>query len=108
MESIQSLKLKTNRGDWYEIIQTERESLNITLTDEEIEQMSREKYKSIVEKHIQREGLKYLCGLAAPHSKSDFIVSDKLEKQAGAELCQAQEKLGLTKPDLPVVIFYLL
>ena len=43
--------------------------------------MSREKYKSIVEKHIQREGLKYLCGLAAPHSKSDFIVSDKLEKK---------------------------
>jgi hypothetical protein len=31
-------------------------------------------------------------------------------KQAGAELCQAQEKieLGLAKTDLPVVVFYLL
>ena len=28
-------------------------------------------------------------------------------KQAGAELCQAQEKLGLAKPDLPVVVFHL-
>ena len=34
--------------------------------------------------------------------------SDIKAKQAGAELCQAQEKMGLTKPDLPVVIFYLL
>jgi hypothetical protein len=29
-------------------------------------------------------------------------------KQAGAELCQAQEKLGLAKADLPVVDFHLL
>ena len=77
----QAQKLKTSRGDWYQIIQTERENLHITLSDEEIEKMSREKYKSIVEKHIQSEGLKYLCGLAAPHSKSDLIVSDKLEKK---------------------------
>ena len=28
--------------------------------------------------------------------------------QAGAELCQAQEKPGLAKPALPVVVFHLL
>ena len=64
------------------ILQTERENLNIRLTDDEIEKMSREKYKTLVEKCIQSEGVKYLCGLAAPHSKSDFIVNDKLEKKA--------------------------
>ena len=31
-----------------------------------------------------------------------------LIQQAGAELCQAQEKLGLAKTDLPVVVFHLL
>ena len=35
--------------------------------------------------------------------------SNKDNKQAGAELCQAQEKLGLAKLALPliVVVFYL-
>ena len=43
--------------------------------------MSREKCKSIVEKNIQIEGLSYLSGLAAPHSKSDYIISERLEKK---------------------------
>jgi hypothetical protein len=34
-------------------------------------------------------------------------ISKKL-KQTGADLCQAQEKLGLAKPDLPVVVLDLL
>ena len=29
-------------------------------------------------------------------------------EQAGAELCQAQEKLGLAKTDLPVAVFRIL
>jgi hypothetical protein len=33
--------------------------------------------------------------------------NNKKIKKAGAELCQAQEKLGLAKPDLPVVVFHL-
>ena len=32
----------------------------------------------------------------------------KYIKQVGAELCQAQEKLGLAKPPLPGVNFHLL
>ena len=36
-------------------------------------------------------------------------IIKKILKQAGAELCQAQEKLGLAKPALPEteVIFHL-
>ena len=30
----------------------------------------------------------------------EYIISEKGLKQAGAELCQAQEKLGLAKLDL--------
>ena len=77
----QAQKVKPNRGDWWQLLQTERENLNIHLSDEEIQKMSREKFKSIVEKNIQIEGLRYLSGLAAPHSKSDFIVSEMLEKK---------------------------
>ena len=32
----------------------------------------------------------------------------KRGKQAGAELCQAQEKLGLAKGTLPEVVFHLI
>ena len=39
---------------------------------------------------------------------SDQRGNDKVKKQAEAELCQAQEKLGLAKTDLPVVVFHLL
>ena len=43
--------------------------------------MSRGKFKSLDEKNIQIEGLRYLSGLAALHSKSEFIVSERLEKK---------------------------
>jgi hypothetical protein len=32
---------------------------------------------------------------------------EKIIKQAGADLCQVQEKLGLANPALPVIIFNL-
>jgi hypothetical protein len=32
----------------------------------------------------------------------------ELKKHAGAELCQTQEKQGIAKPALPVVVFHLL
>ena len=39
---------------------------------------------------------------------SALNINNRRRKQAGAELCQAHEKLGLPMPDLPVVIFHLL
>jgi hypothetical protein len=43
-----------------------------------------------------------------PGSQSVLPVcnQNRKGKQAGAELCQAQEKLGLAKPALPVVVFH--
>jgi hypothetical protein len=37
-----------------------------------------------------------------------FVTFHNISKQAGAELCQAQEKLGLAKGTLPEVVFHLL
>ena len=50
-------------------------------------------------------------GESKPHAKSNPSGEkgeERERKQAGAELCQAQEKLGLAKPALPVVVFHLL
>ena len=74
-------KCNPNKGDWYEILQTERTSLNILVTDDEISKMSKTKFKSLVEKKIRENVEKYLNKLAASHSKSEFIVGDKFEKK---------------------------
>ena len=50
-------------------------------------------------------------GLRSATVLGDSKYTGRLKKpteQAGAELCQAQEKLGLAKPALPVVVFHLL
>ena len=38
----------------------------------------------------------------------DICITENTCKQAGAELCQAQEKQGLAESALPVVVFHLL
>ena len=40
-------------------------------------------------------------------SLGKVIVGETRKKQAGAELCQAEEKLGLANQGLPVVLFHL-
>ena len=42
--------------------------------------MSRNKFSNLVDKKIKENVIKYLNELADPHSKSEFIVSDKFEK----------------------------
>ena len=74
-------KCQPNKGDWFEILQTERTSLNILESDDEIAKMSRNKFSNLVDKKIKENVIKYLNELAAPHSKSEFIVSDKFEKK---------------------------
>ena len=74
-------KCQPNKGDWFEILQTERTSLNILESDDEIANMSRNKFSNLVDKKIKENVIKYLNELAEPHSKSEFIVSDKFEKK---------------------------
>ena len=76
-----SQKLETNKGDWCEIIQIEKSKYNITQNDVEISQMSKEKYKTMIEKKINSEAFKYLNELAKSHSKSRLISNDKFEKK---------------------------
>ena len=74
-------RCKPNKGDWFEILQTERRALNILESDEEIAKMSRNKFKILVEKKIKENVIQYLNALAEPHSKSEFIVSEKFQKK---------------------------
>ena len=74
-------KVKCNKGDWFEIINIERRDNHVMQTDEEIACMSREKFKTLIDKKVEASAVKYLNKLAEPHSKSDFLVSEKFEKK---------------------------
>jgi hypothetical protein len=75
-------KLDHNKGDWFESIQQDRSEFDIVETDQEILGMSQEKFRNLIEKKIQMGAIKYLKVLAAKHSKSVKLVTDKLEKKA--------------------------
>ena len=69
-------KLKSTNGDWYEIIQSEKIRFKINETDEEISQMSKYKFKRIVEKKVNSFVFETLKVKASSHSKSLQILSE--------------------------------
>ena len=74
-------KLKTTKGDWFEIIQNERIQNKVSESDLEISLMSKDKFKRIVETKIEFQAIKYLRELASTHSKSAFILNEKFGKK---------------------------
>ena len=73
--------MQPNKGDWFEILQNERTSLDILESDDEIAKLSKNKFSKIVDKKIKEKAINYLNDLAEPHSKSEYIVSDRLERK---------------------------
>ena len=53
-------KCQPNKWDWFEILQTERTSLNILESDDEIAKMSRNKFSNLVDKKIKQNIVEYL------------------------------------------------
>ena len=74
-------KIKSSKGDWFELLKNERENNCILQTDEEIASMSKERFRRIVDEKVGIGAVKYLNNLAEPHSKSDLIVTDTFEKK---------------------------
>ena len=74
-------KLKTTKGDWFEIIHNERMQNKVSESDLEISLMSRDKFKRIIETKIDVQAIKYLRELAGIHSKSAFILNEKFGKK---------------------------
>ena len=66
-------KSKSVRGDWCLTVQEDLESLNITLTEDEIEKCSEYSFKKIVNTAIRKEAFSYLLTLKNSHSKVKHI-----------------------------------
>ena len=71
-------KVLVTKNDWCQLVEQNRKELSISYSDEEIEKMSAEKFKSIVTKSVQKMAMGYLNNMASTHEKSKPLMKPKL------------------------------
>ena len=71
----------SSKGDWVKLVQEDKIKFKISESDEQISQMSKEKFRQIVKKKIETHAIKYLNTLAENHSKSEKIVNYQFKKR---------------------------
>ena len=77
--------IKCTPGDWFLMIQSEKIKYKILLSDEEISKLSKNKFKTIVNTHVEKYALSFLIERGKKHSKSQNIIkymnTSKLQQQ---------------------------
>ena len=66
-------KITNNVGDWIRLVEADMSELGITLTDEQIQGVSKNVFKNYVKKQVKINQLKYLSSLKTKHSKAKFL-----------------------------------
>ena len=69
-----------NTGDWVRLVESDKAELGITLTDEEIQGVSKNVFKNYVKKKVTIAHLKYLNGLKEKHSKAKHLNCRELKQ----------------------------
>ena len=75
-------KSDSNRGDWCNTLNEERIKYDIVENDIEISNMSKYKFKKLINEKIDGFAIKYLQELANNHSQSRIIGEEKFERKA--------------------------
>ena len=66
-------KLSNNTGDWIKLVEADKKELEIDMKDEEIQNVSKDKFKEYVTKKAKMHQLHFLASLKRKHSKSEFL-----------------------------------
>ena len=74
-------KLKPCKGDWFTIMQNERSTYELEISDSEISKISEYKFRKIIQEKINKQAIKYLEGLASKHMKSTQIAAEGFGKK---------------------------
>jgi hypothetical protein len=69
-----------NTGDWVRLVQSDKAELGITLTDKEIQGVSKNVFKKFVKKKVTIAHLKYLNGLKEKLSKAKHLNCRELKQ----------------------------
>ena len=72
-------KSKPVKKDWVNDVENDKTYLNITLEDNELKTISKDKFKKLVKSEAKKKAVEYLTKLKTPHSKMDGILFTKLE-----------------------------
>ena len=74
-------KNDTSQVDFYELVSKDKQMLGLNLSDIEISQMTRGKFKSLVKEKTKQAAFKYLLSIKEKHSKMNGLMYTKFEKQ---------------------------
>ena len=69
------------KNDWFGIVQENMKDLEIELSDEEISEMSKQKFKTIVTTAVEKAAINYLNRKASTHSKSENLIKTRLKRE---------------------------
>ena len=73
-------KITSNVGDWFKLVEADKLELGITLTDEEIQGVSKNVFKTFVKKRVKINHLKYLNHIKKMHSKAKFLSCTEVKQ----------------------------
>ena len=62
-------------GDWVRLVEKDKQDLNLDILNSEIEELSKNKFKNIIDKKIESFALKQLNQQKDKHSKSGYLKS---------------------------------
>ena len=80
-------KVITTKDDWYRIVLENRKELKILHSDDEIANMSKYMFRTLVKKSVESRALSYLNSIAATHSKSEDLIKNKFERESYFDDC---------------------
>ena len=66
-------KSQPSKNDWVNTIKNDLKDCNINITDEEIEKITKYKYKKMIKKAISNDAFRYLMNKKVKHSKMEDI-----------------------------------
>ena len=72
-------KTDTSPGDFIELVMEDCESIELNMSENEIERMTKQRFKKIVKSKVLKAAFKFLKTLQQNHSKMDKISYDKFE-----------------------------
>ena len=69
------------KNDWFGVVKQNMEDLKINLSDKEISQMSKQKFKKIVNSAVEKAAIDHLNKIARSHSKSENLIKTSLKRE---------------------------
>ena len=72
-------ELSSHQGDWVRLVQDDKNKLELDLKNEEIMELSKSMFKTIVDKKIERYALIELNKMKMKHSKSGYLKSSSFK-----------------------------